>query len=105
MEIIDNLDIYAGIGYAAGFAISSGAEYKVTSFDVGGTPVAVRPGIQLDAFISEGYAYYAAMLACSLSFETQSLGAFIRPSMGLLFASDYSAFNFDLQLGISYLFQ
>ena len=111
MEIIDNLDIYAGIGYAGDFAITSGAEYKVASFDLGNTPVAVRPGAQLNAYFASGSSMFSILGTCSFSFETDSLTAFLRPGIGVSLVpqrSDsgttiYSSFSFAIDAGVAYL--
>ena len=113
MEIIDNLDVYAGIGYAGGFGITSGVQYKVASFEIGETDVAVRPGVKIDTLIGDGYTNFILLGTCAFSFETDSLTAFLRPGLGVSLSPQkstsgtaiYTAFAFSIDAGVAYLFQ
>jgi len=113
MEIVDNLDVYAGAGYAGCFAAVAGIEYKVASFKLGETPVSISPGIQTCASFFDGMAQYGILGACSFSFGTKDLTAFIRPCAGLdLFPSKDEtghtlidmSFAWDVDVGFGYLF-
>ena len=113
MEIIDNLDIYAGIGYAGSFAITSGIQFNVATFKLGETPVAVRPGAQMNIYIGSGKPVYSIIGTCAFSFETKSLTAFLRPGLGvalttyrdpsdkLVISTDFA---FTIDAGVAYLF-
>ncbi len=113
MEIVDNLDVYAGIGYAGDFAITSGIQYKVGSFELGGTYVAIRPGAQVNTYIYSGTASFGVLGTCAFSFDARSLTGFLRPGLGIGLAiykdgesgtTIHSEFGFSLEAGVAYLF-
>ena len=102
MDIADNFDVYARLGYAGMFNISAGAQYKVAEFDVGRTPVAFQPGLQLDFNLGNGF-LFEAYATLGFSFDTGSLTAFLRPGLGIAAAKNYSAFAWTVEAGVGYL--
>ena len=102
MDIVDNLDVYARLGYSGMFNISAGAQYKVTEFDVGKTSVDFKPGLQVDFLLGQGF-LFEAYATLGFSFETGSLTAFLRPGLGIAAAKNYSAFAWTVEAGIGYL--
>ena len=113
MEIIDNLDVYAGLGYAGSFAITSGIQFKVASFNLGNSSVAVKPGAQVNFYIDNGGASYSILGTCAFSFEDKSLTAFLRPALGASLVTYRDAadrlnistdFVFSINAGVAYLF-
>ena len=113
MDIVDNLDVYAGIGYAGDFAITSGIQYKVGSFKLGETYVAIRPGAQVNTYLYSGTASFGILGTCAFSFDARSLTGFLRPGLGVSLAiykdgesgtTIHSEFGFSLEAGVAYLF-
>lgn len=102
MDIVDNLDVYARLGYSGMFNISAGAQYKVTEFDVGKTSVDFKPGLQVDFLLGQGF-LFEAYATLGFSFETGSLTAFLRPGLGIAAAKNYSAFAWTVEAGVGYL--
>jgi len=102
MDVADNLDVYARLGYSGMFNISAGAQYKVTEFDVGRTKVDLKPGLQLDFNLGQGF-LFQALATVGFSFDTGSLTAFLRPGLGIAAAKNYSAFAWTVEAGVGYL--
>ena len=108
MEVIDNLDVYAGIGAMAGFfEISLGAQYKVYTFEVENTDIDILPGAQIGFCFGDGF-FFTMLGTCQFSFEAGHFGAFARPGIGFGIYSydDYSKryFRFTTETGIYYRF-
>lgn len=116
MEVADNFDVYARIGYTGMFDISGGAQYKVGEFKMGGTAVAVKPGAQMNFnFRSEDGAnsfVFQMFGTCSFQFSAGSLTAFIRPGLGFMastyrygdYKSQSNGFDWTVETGVAYLF-
>lgn len=116
MEVADNFDVYARLGYTGLFDISSGAQYKVGEFKLGKTAVAVKPGAQInfDFRSSDGANSFIFEMfgTCSFQFDAGSLTAFLRPGIGFM-ASTYTygdykskdnSFAWLIETGVAYLF-
>ena len=104
MEVADNFDVYARLGYTGLFNISGGAQYKVGEFKLGKTPVAVKPGAQMNFnFTSEAF-LFELLATCQFSFDAGSLTGFLRPGLGLAAAKNYSSFIWAVETGVAYLF-
>ena len=116
MEVADNFDVYARLGYLAYFNVSGGAQYKVGEFKIGSTPIAVKPGAQMNfnfrsddgrnTFIFELYG------TCSFQFDAGNMTAFLRPGIGFGAATyrygDYknqtNGFAWEVETGVAYKF-
>lgn len=116
MEVVDNFDVYARLGYTGLFDISGGAQYKVGEFKMGSTKVAVKPGAQLcfDFRSSDGANSFIFEMfgTCSFQFEAGNLTAFLRPGIGFMASTytygDYKSkdngFAWTVETGVAYLF-
>ena len=116
MEVADNFDVYARLGYTGYFDISGGAQYKVGEFKLGKTAVAVKPGAQMNFdFRSDDGANsfrFEMFGTCSFQFEAGSLTGFLRPGIGFFASSfrygDYKSkdngFAWIVETGVAYLF-
>jgi hypothetical protein len=102
MDIIDNLDVYARLGYTGMFNISVGAQYKVLEFDVGNTPVAFKPGLQANFNLGQGF-MFTGLATLDFSFETKDLTAFLRPGLGVSMFKGGNAFAWTVEAGVGYL--
>ena len=116
MEVADNFDVYARVGYAGMFDISGGAQYKVGEFKLGSTKVAVKPGAQMcfnfrsndgaNTFLFEMFG------TCSFQFDAGSLTAFLRPGIGFGastyrygdYKSQSNGFAWEVETGVAFLF-
>ena len=111
MEIVENLDVYARAGLGSFIYVGGGAQYKVASFEIGNTEVAVKPGIQTSFGFKENYFDMVLLGTCQFAFETDSLTAFLRPGLGLNLMNykngDYkyqsNDFAWTIEAGVAYL--
>ena len=116
MEVVDNFDVYARLGYAGMFDISGGAQYKVGEFKLGSTKVAVKPGAQIcfDFRSDDGRNTFIFQMfgTCNFQFDAGSLTAFLRPGIGFMASTytygDYKSkdngFAWTVETGVAYLF-
>ena len=116
MEVADNFDVYARLGYAGMFNVSGGAQYKVGEFKLGGTPVAVKPGAQMNfefqSVDGRNTFIFSMFGTCSFQFEAGSLTAFLRPGLGFAastyrygdYKSQSNGFAWFVETGVAYLF-
>ena len=103
-EIIDNLDAYVRTGYAySRFNVSAGAQYKVWEFDLGSTPIAVKPGAQVDFYFFNGF-LFSGFVTCQFSYNAGSIEGFVRPGVGINAAKNYVAPSWVVEAGAAYLF-
>ena len=82
MDIVDNLDVYARIGYIGAFSFSTGAQYRVTDFKIDNTKVDFKPGAQFNFGFADKTFIFSVLATLQFSFETGHLSAFLRPGIG-----------------------
>ena len=112
MEIFDKFDVYVRTGYYTLFYLSTGVQYEVTSFKLDGTPIALKPGVQLDFAFKDNF-NFLALGTCQFSFKTGQLTAFLRPGFGLALSTykyggeshSNTDFAWVLEAGVAYLFK
>ncbi len=115
MILADNFDLYARLGYNGQFALSAGAQYKATDFDVQGTKIDVKPGAQINLGFGDGFTF-SLLATCQFAFEAGHFGAFARPGLGFgIYSYSYtygghrysnsdSYFTFTVETGVYYIF-
>lgn len=118
MDIIENLDIYARLGYMDAFAFSFGAQYDVADFKIDSTKIDVKPGAQMNFGFGDHLFIFVLHGTCQLSFDASRFSAFVRPGLGLEVSSysyyDYyegrrrsttsTSFSLAIETGLRYLF-
>ena len=124
MEIIDNLDAYARLGFedyvtAACFNLSIGAQYKVAELKISTTEFDVKPGLQFGFNFADETFLFTLLGTCQFAFETGNFTAFVRPGLGFTTYPTYSydaatytyhkktklAFTGLIEAGVAYLFK
>jgi len=114
MDIIDNLDVYARVGYAGHFSFSTGAQYKVTDFKLDGTKVDFKPGAQLNFGFADKTFIFSVLGTLQFSFAAGNLTAFLRPGVGYGLRSvkvadktrtSDSYFAWTVETGVAYMFK
>ena len=118
MEIMDNFDAYARLGYSGYFNISGGAQYKIAELKFGGTTLPCKVGGQIGLNFGDETFVFEFIGTFELSFSTGNLAAFVRPGLGLGVGSyryyDYyrgkyareaqAFFDWKIETGVAYLF-
>lgn len=118
MDIIENLDVYARLGYIGVFTISAGAQYYVADFKIDSTKIDVKPGAQMTFGFGDNLFVFVLHGTCQFSFDANRFSAFVRPGLGLSVSSysyyDYyegrrrsttsTSFSLALETGVRYLF-
>ena len=114
MEAVENLDVYARIGYAGHFSFSTGAQYRVTDFKIDNTKVDFKPGAQFNFGFADKTFYFSMLATLQFSFETGHLSAFLRPGLGYGLTSvkvadktrtSNSYFAWTVETGVAFLFK
>ena len=120
MEVADNLDTYARLGYTGFFDISLGAQYKVAELKVSKTAMPIKPGVQMGFDFGDEYFSFTLLGTISLSFDADCFTAFVRPGLGIYTypSGEYvyttsgleyrkktkAGFAFVIETGVAYLF-
>lgn len=114
MDVVDNLDVYARIGYIRAFGFSAGAQYRVTDFKIDNTQVDFKPGAQFNFGFADKTFIFSMLATLQFSFETGHLSAFLRPGIGFGLTSSKIAedtrrtstgFAWTVETGVAFLFK
>ena len=114
MDIVDNLDVYARIGYIGAFSFSTGAQYRVTDFKIDNTKVDFKPGAQFNFGFADKTFIFSVLATLQFSFETGHLSAFLRPGIGFGLTSyriaedtrrTSTGFAWTVETGVAFLFK
>ena len=114
MDIVDNLDVYARIGYIGAFSFSAGAQYRVTDFKIDNTKVDFKPGAQFNFGFADKTFIFSMLATLQFSFETGHLSAFLRPGIGFGLTSykiaddtrrTRTGFAWTVETGVAFLFK
>ena len=114
MDIVDNLDVYARIGYIGAFSFSAGAQYRVTDFKIDNTKVDFKPGAQFNFGFADKIFNFSVLATLQFSFETGHLSAFLRPGIGFGLTSykiaddtrrTSTGFAWTVETGVAFLFK
>ncbi|MBQ3697671.1 MAG: hypothetical protein II883_07095 [Spirochaetales bacterium] len=114
MDIVDNLDVYARIGYIGAFSFSAGAQYRVTDFKIDNTIVDFKPGAQFNFGFADKTFLFSVLATLQFSFETGHLSAFLRPGIGFGLTSykiaddtrrTSTGFAWTVETGVAFLFK
>ena len=114
MDIVDNLDVYARIGYIGAFGFSAGAQYRVTDFKIDNTQVDFKPGAQFNFGFADKTFIFSMLATLQFSFETGHLSAFLRPGIGFGLTSykiaddtrrTSTGFAWTVETGVAFLFK
>lgn len=114
MDVVDNLDVYARIGYIGAFGFSTGAQYRVTDFKIDNTKVDFKPGAQFNFGFADKTFIFSMLATLQFSFETGHLSAFLRPGIGFGLTSykiaddtrrTSTGFAWTVETGVAFLFK
>lgn len=114
MDVVDNLDVYARIGYIGAFGFSAGAQYRVTDFKIDNTQVDFKPGAQFNFGFADKTFIFSMLATLQFSFETGHLSAFLRPGIGFGLTSykiaddtrrTSTGFAWTVETGVAFLFK
>ncbi|MCR5443104.1 MAG: hypothetical protein K6E89_05045 [Sphaerochaetaceae bacterium] len=114
MDVVDNLDVYARIGYIGAFGFSAGAQYRVTDFKIDNTQVDFKPGAQFNFGFADKTFMFSMLATLQFSFETGHLSAFLRPGIGFGLTSykiaddtrrTSTGFAWTVETGVAFLFK
>ena len=93
MDIIDNLDAYARIGYNGRFALSFGGQYKIAELKISQTTLPLKAGLQMGFGFGDSTFGFTLLGTFSFSFDHDVFTAFLRPGIGLGLSS-YSYYSY-----------
>ena len=104
MEVADNLDVYARLGYTGRFNVSAGVQYKVADIEVANAKVPFKPGLQFDFNFGNGF-IFEALATAGFYVEARPFTAFVRPGFGLrVVKGGGTGFDWGVETGVAYMF-